>query len=123
MYSNVGPLPHGLEVKLIKWLRYGYKYSKGMMICTGRLSSNYCNLQFEQIIDILTLDDRMFLVIIKWKTVDFREKFHAYKVSPEESCELNVVDLKLLLYKEPLHLHQSHSSSDYYIVPRYAYVF
>lgn len=77
-----------MEIKLTKWLTHGCKYSKGIMImiCTGKFSSN---LQFEQIIDIIILDDRIFFMTVGWITLQFRENFSVHKMLPKASVNLN----------------------------------
>lgn len=48
-------------------------------------------------------------------------RFNAFKVV--NSDEINIVDLHLLLYKEPFNFHQEYSDADLFFVPKYMFTF
>lgn len=54
-------------------------------------------------------------------TVEFAKNFHSYKLVTRNT--FNVIDHKLLLYREPFDLCQGYSKEDWYLVPKYSYVF
>lgn len=119
IFSKIDSFPEDTKIIIPKWLKYGYKYTRGMMICGG-CDSNLP--EFEKIIDIFIIENQPFFVTEKWLTHEFSEQFHAYKLSSKND-KFNIVDVKLLMYKEPFNLHQPHSSVDCYLVPEYEYVF
>lgn len=93
-----------------------------MYICTDAPEIlNYPIL--EKILDIFILNNHTFFVTAKYSVLEYCHKRYAYKLSFINTEKINIVDLKMLLYKEPFNIHQSLSSTELYFVPKYEYIF
>lgn len=101
------------------WLKYGYKYTRELVVCTG-MTSNDLPI-FEKIIDIFIIENVPFFITDKYSTAEYVSRLNAFKVM--NLNENNVVNLKLLMYKEPFNFHQTCSGTDLLFIPKYTYTF
>lgn len=115
------------KIFIYKWIQFGCFYKKGMFLCLGRDPLSHL-AQFSEINEIVGLansefQDHIFFVAKKWKTLHFNDTLHAYKLETFETESYEIIDFDLLLYKEPYNINQTYSSTDWYLVPKYTFVF
>lgn len=105
---------------LEEWIKCGYQYRRGFMICSGKTNDMP---RFEKILEIVMVSNKNIFITQVWETVKFSKKLNAYKLCSVNNK--NVLDLQLLVYKEPFELHQTHSEScsQFYLVPKYTFIF
>lgn len=120
--DNIEQFPDNTSIHISKWAKLGYFYKKGFMICTGM--SNNSNVEmpsFERIVKIIIIFDRVFFITNKWVTNRFCKELNAFEMSYTNVT--NIIDLNLLVYKEPYELHQTYSGSQLYLVPKHCFTF
>lgn len=113
------------KITTYKWIKCGHEYGHKMLLCVGK--NSFSLPQFNEIIDIFTVEskefkDQIFFVTKKWTTVEFDENLHAYYLKLENNVT-DIVEFNFLIYTEPYNLSQCYSSTKWYIVPKYKFVF
>lgn len=119
--QHIEVFPDETIIKLPNWIKFGFHYRKDFFVCTGKMPNSNLPL-FEQIKTIVLISENIFFITIKWKTCEFCTELNAYKMTMSNNS-FNIIDLKLLVYKEPYNLHFTHSGSQFYLVPKHTFVF
>lgn len=117
LVENVEEFDDSVIIIIPKWLKYGFLYKKGFMLYNGICEDGL--LQFEEIIEIIVIENNPFFITKEWHTVEFTKNFHAYKLQNISENQLNIVALTQLIFREPYNLHQPYALAEWYLVPKY----
>lgn len=103
-----------------KWIKFGYEYKHKYFIVSNTNLIN--NPDFEEIIDIIMVENTIFFITKSWLTEYFDETLHVYVLSPQACNDeyYNLVDFNLLYYKEPYEICRSFGKN--IIVPKHIFV-
>lgn len=118
--TNIDDFANDQIITIFNWVEIGF-HKICMIICSAVID----NLpQFEKIVEIIMLSDCPFFITEKCITLEMVKKLHAFKVQVNKDSDLNIIDVKTLIYPEPFDLHQSTTISNFfYMVPKYKFVF
>lgn len=100
-----------------KYINYGFMYKPTFFICT---SVDQNKPTFQEILEIFLLDEIPFFIVKLWETVAFNEHLNSFLVRP--LVDINIINVQLLVYREPYEVKQAQGSLEFYIVPKYIFV-